>query len=87
MVFISCSFPVIKKAAGFPEPRLGKKQKSRGLSGARGSHLFLVNPSKTPSSSPCAYEYYDANSEKQAAGQRLMDHTNSLSIFKVAILL
>jgi hypothetical protein len=44
----------------------------------------LVNPSKTPSSSPCAYEYYDANGEKQAVGQRLMDHTNSLSMFKVA---
>jgi hypothetical protein len=85
MVFMSCSFPVIKKPPVSPNRGLGRKQKSRGLSGARGSHLFLVNPSKTPSSSPCAYEYYDANGEKHAAEQRLMDHLNSLSILQVAV--
>jgi hypothetical protein len=59
---------------------LGKKQKSRGLSGARGSHLVMVDPSQTQSSSPRAY-YYDAKYEKQAAEQRPMDHVTSLSMF------
>jgi len=38
----------------------------------------LVNPSKTPSSSPGAYEYYDAKYEKQVVRQRMMDHDNFL---------
>jgi len=36
--------------------------------------FFQVNPSKTPSGSPRAQEYYDAEYAKQAAGQRLMVH-------------
>ncbi|HBB17017.1 MAG TPA: hypothetical protein DCZ97_08460 [Syntrophus sp. (in: bacteria)] len=57
-----------------------RKQKSRRFSrnaafeankkaaALRGSRLasFLVNPSKTPSSCPNAYEYYDAKEEKSA---------------------
>jgi len=68
-----------KKAAGSPEPRLGEKQKSRGPSGARGSHLVMVDPSQTQSSSPGAY-YYDEY-ENKAANQRPMDHVHSLSMF------
>jgi len=68
-----------KKAAGSPEPRLGEKQKSRGLFGARGSHLVMVDPSQTQSSSPGAY-YYDEY-ENKAAEQRPMDHVHSLSLF------
>jgi len=56
------------------EPRLFEANKKAAA--LRGSRLasFLVNPSKTPSRSPRAYEYDDAKDEKPAVRQRLMDH-------------
>jgi hypothetical protein len=56
---------VNKKAADSPEPRLFKNKKAADLAGSA-ALVFYVIPSKTPSSSPRAYEYYDANDEKQA---------------------
>jgi hypothetical protein len=76
-MYFACSFRR-KKAADSPEPRLFAKTKKPRPCWARGSHPFLVNPSKTPSSSPSAYEYYDAKYEKQAVRQRMMDHDNFL---------
>jgi hypothetical protein len=67
-----------KKPLILPNRGFLRKQKSRDLNWARGSHPFLVNPSKTPSSSPSAYEYYDAKYEKQAVRQRMMDHDDFL---------
>jgi len=72
---------VNKKAAGSSEPRLSRNKKAADLAGSA-ALVFYVIPSKTPSSSPRAYEYYDGNYEKPAVRQRKMDH-KTLSKFDV----
>jgi hypothetical protein len=56
----------IKKAAD--SLRTAAFEANKKAAALRGSRLasFLVNPSKTPSSSPRAYEYYDAKYEDPA---------------------
>jgi hypothetical protein len=55
----------IKKPLILSEPRLEANKKAAALRGSRLAS-FLVNPSKTPSSCPRAYEYYGAKAEKSA---------------------
>jgi hypothetical protein len=55
----------IKKPLILSEPRLEANKKAAALRGSRLAS-FLVNPSKTPSSSPHAYEYYDSKDENPA---------------------
>jgi hypothetical protein len=67
-----------KKAADFPEPRLfTKTKKPPTLRGPRLSS-FYVSSSKTPSSSPRAYEYYEAQYQMHAVRQKRVHKRPSL---------
>jgi len=65
------SFREIKKPPIPPNRGFSRNKKAADLAGSA-ALVFVVNPSKTPSSSPGAYEYYDANNEKQAVRRCLI---------------
>jgi hypothetical protein len=72
-MFCLAPFLKLKKPPDLPSRGFCTKTKEPRPSGARGSCLYVFNPSKTASSVPLAYYDY-AKYEKQAVRESLMDH-------------